>query len=148
LGAGLLSPYIALSAVPSNASSVWLPLLSPCLALGDQHLVWFDPTEHLEPPQILPELLAVSDGEDPLVSLPPGPILPALLLGKSWFSTMAVVGRQTELTTSQPLSTRAAPTPPDRAQSAEEETVQMALASPTRRQTPASFISSNSEALS
>lgn len=79
----MLSPYIALSAVLSNASSVWLPLLSPCLALGDQHLIWFNQTEHLEPPQILPEPLAINEGEDPLVSLPPGSILPPLLLGGS-----------------------------------------------------------------
>lgn len=79
----MLSPHIALSSVLSNASSVWLPLLGPCLALAHQHLVWFNQTEHLEPPQNLLELLTVTEGEDPLASLPPGSVLPAPLLGES-----------------------------------------------------------------
>lgn len=79
-GSWVVSPHIALAAVLSNATTVWLPPLGPCLALGDQHLAWSNQAEHLEPPPILPH--SVSEGEDSLASLPPGSMLPALLLGE------------------------------------------------------------------
>lgn len=50
--------------------------------LGDQHSIWSNQTEHLEPPQILPEPPADGEGEDPLASLPLGSILQPLLLGE------------------------------------------------------------------